>query len=221
MVTAFAYLLARLFLGVIWVVAALAKLTSKQPRSDTVVELGGLSRPLAHFVGRFLPWIELVLGLLLLIGERTFLVSAISAGLLALFTLVIVPHLLRGEQIACNCFGQWGRAKISWLSVVRNGVLCAAAVVVMRDSTQYLSLEGYLSHGSPLTSSPPPVEFIPVLLMMAVCLLLWLLARSTWETLLAMAKAEDGPMEGQLEQQWLRRRLRLREPASVSVTKGE
>jgi uncharacterized membrane protein YphA (DoxX/SURF4 family) len=217
----FVVLLARLLLGGVWVVAALAKLTSKQSRGETVAELGRIPRPLANIVGALLPWIELALGVLLLVGKWTVSASAVSAALLALFTVVIATHLVRGQRVACNCFGQWGRTTISWLSVARNGALFAAAVVVARDPLPYLSLDGYQQHGSGLSAAPPPMEFIPVLLIAVVCLFLWTLAVSVWETALAIAKAEGGPMAGQSLQLMLRRRLRWSESGQAPVTKEE
>src|SRR5438105_4554525 len=101
-------LLARLALGSMWIMAGAAKLAQKQPHGEAVDKFGLLPRPLAGAVGTALPYLELALGLFLLIGQWTAPAAAVSAALLLLFSLAIGINLIHGRKVECHCFGQAG-----------------------------------------------------------------------------------------------------------------
>jgi hypothetical protein len=52
------------------------------------------------------------------------------AGLLAAFTVAVGSAVLRGLDIDCGCFGT-GSGPASWLTVMRNLALLAAAVALL------------------------------------------------------------------------------------------
>lgn len=79
------------------------------------------------FVAHTLPFVEIVLGLLLLIGWQfrvwAAMVTAILAGFLALVTRAYLLHM----EINCGCFGT--PEPLTILTVVRDSALVALAVV--------------------------------------------------------------------------------------------
>ena len=64
----------------------------------------------AKVVGAALPFVEMALGVLLLIGLATRLAAGISAALLVVFIAGIASAWARGLAIDCGCFGKGGRA---------------------------------------------------------------------------------------------------------------
>jgi uncharacterized membrane protein YphA (DoxX/SURF4 family) len=79
-------------------------------------------------VARVLPWVELALGLLLIVG-RWLRTAAIAASLmLAVFFGLMVRADVTGMEINCGCFGP-GEV-ISWKTLVRDGALLAASLYV-------------------------------------------------------------------------------------------
>jgi uncharacterized membrane protein YphA (DoxX/SURF4 family) len=59
-------------------------------------------------VGSTLPFVEIVVGLLLVVGLATRLSAAVTAALLAAFTAGIAAAWARGLAIDCGCFGGGG-----------------------------------------------------------------------------------------------------------------
>jgi len=79
-----------------------------------------------ELTARVLPWGELCLGVLLIAGVWRRISTTIASLLLTAFLGLMVRALLKGMQIDCGCFGPG--EKISWLTLVRDSGLLAAAV---------------------------------------------------------------------------------------------
>ena len=77
------------------------------------------------------PWIELVVGAVLVVqlARRPAAIAAI--GLLIVFTALIVSRLRRGEHPPCACFGALSATPIGIRHVVRNAVLVAFALLAL------------------------------------------------------------------------------------------
>jgi uncharacterized membrane protein YphA (DoxX/SURF4 family) len=73
--------LGRLVLGSMWLAAAVGKFRPRTSRAEAVAGLGLLPQPAAAVVGAALPWVELALGGLLIIGQWTTAAAWVSAGL--------------------------------------------------------------------------------------------------------------------------------------------
>ena len=143
-------LLAQLALGVIWVAAALAKLTTRQFGRHAIARFNLLPSALASVVGIVLPWTELSLGGLLLSGQWTRAAAGASVVVLSVFTFAIVVSLVRGDHVECSCFGQWRSNRISWWSVARNAGLAALAAIA--------ALPASLPLGRIVGGAGPPCE---------------------------------------------------------------
>jgi hypothetical protein len=78
---------------------------------------------------RATPWIELVLGGLLVARVGYPWTPVLAALLLVGFTALLVLNLLHDRRPPCACFGQLSVKPLSWSAVVRNGALFAAAAV--------------------------------------------------------------------------------------------
>jgi uncharacterized membrane protein YphA (DoxX/SURF4 family) len=121
-------LVAGVLLGVVFCVAAGTKLTRGPAWVADAAALGG-PRVLYPLV----PWIELVLGALLVVRVAPVAVAAGAVAVLAAFTALLAANLARGRRPVCACFGEWSRRPLGALHVARNLVLIALAVVVLLD----------------------------------------------------------------------------------------
>jgi len=79
-------------------------------------------------LGRTIPWLELLLGLLLAAGVAVRYSAAAAAILLAAFFAVMLQAYIKGMGIDCGCFGLG--EKISPLTLTRDGALLAATILL-------------------------------------------------------------------------------------------
>ena len=93
------------------------------------VEAQALGAPKS--IAPIVPWIEIVLGALLIVQLEPEVVGALSVALLVAFTLLIMRQLQKGEQPVCACFGSWSSKPLSWNHVVRNAGFIALAVITI------------------------------------------------------------------------------------------
>ena len=87
-----------------------------------------------RWVVAVLPWLELVVGGLLVaqVGGRW--TAALACLLLAVFTVAVAIRLRLGDQVPCGCFGETSSEPVSRATLVRNLVLTLiAAVGVLRS----------------------------------------------------------------------------------------
>ncbi len=111
--------LARSLVGIVLLAAGLTKL--KLPSHQLLQVIWGyelLPKPAAVVLAYGLPWLEITLGGLLLIGLWSRPVSLASIGLLLIFSGGIALNLLRGKRNACGCFQLV--TPVQWRLVYRN-----------------------------------------------------------------------------------------------------
>lgn len=74
-------------------------------------------------LARLVPMIELALALALVVAPRTGIVAVLLVGV---FTVVLARA---DDGVSCACFGSASSEPVSWVQLVRNGMLAAAAGV--------------------------------------------------------------------------------------------
>lgn len=85
----------------------------------------GLPRPAAVV----LPWVEVVVGALLVAQFGGRWTAAAALALLVAFTVAVASKVASGDAVPCACFGSFGHAPVSTRTLARNLVLIALAVV--------------------------------------------------------------------------------------------
>lgn len=143
-------LVARLVLGGLFVYAGALKVTVPKEAGLAVQAYRLFPPDIARTIGYALPTIEIILGLLLIVGLFTRLAAAAVGLLLVAFVIGIVSVWVRGYNIDCGCFGGGGDVTASGRNlryateIVRDGLMIAlAAFLVWRPRTP-LSLDRFL-----------------------------------------------------------------------------
>ena len=131
-----AALILRIALGGILIYAAYVKL--RVPWQIFAMGIDSykiLPESAAMFVARTLPWFELLIGVLLIVGRLRRISTTVTSALLLVFFGLMVRAYAKGMEIDCGCFGP-GEA-ISWKTLLRDGSMLAGAifttVVAFRD----------------------------------------------------------------------------------------
>ena len=99
---------ARLGLAAVFLVAGALKVGDLAASGRAVNAYHLMSFDAARVVGGVQPFVEMALGVLLLVGVATRLTAAIAALLLVIFIAGIVSAWARGLQIDCGCFSKGG-----------------------------------------------------------------------------------------------------------------
>jgi len=102
-------LAARLALGGVLVVAGAIKIPYPYKAAAAMRAYELLPNSFASFFGYILPWFEVGLGLLLILGVATRISGLIGALLMLLFIGAISSAWARGLTIDCGCFGGGGQ----------------------------------------------------------------------------------------------------------------
>lgn len=140
---------ARLGLAAVWLVAGGLKVGDLAESARAVNAYQLMSYDTAKIVGAVQPFLEIALGLLLLIGLSTRFTAIISAVLMTVFIAGIVSAWARGLRIDCGCFSAGGElaagAGTSYgLDVARDLVFLAlSGLLAWRPRTRF-SLDGLL-----------------------------------------------------------------------------
>lgn len=101
-------LVARMVVGGVWIVAGWLKIPDPAESVRAVRAYDLLPEAIVPTVGYMLPALELIVGVLLVVGLGTRLVASISAVLQVAFIVGIGSAWARGLQIECGCFGGGG-----------------------------------------------------------------------------------------------------------------
>jgi len=101
-------LVARLYLGGMWLYYSIPKLMSPDSNELSVRAFRLLPNSLVNPFAYTQPYVELALGILLIIGLGTRLVALFSALLLLVYIGGIISLGARGIQISCGCGGSGG-----------------------------------------------------------------------------------------------------------------
>jgi uncharacterized membrane protein YphA (DoxX/SURF4 family) len=97
--------LARLILGGVFIWAAVNKIPEAGSLAETMTRFELLPEPLILPFAYFLPWLELVCGLGLVLGIYVRGASWWAAILLVVFIIALGANLSRGLEVDCGCFG--------------------------------------------------------------------------------------------------------------------
>ncbi|HEY5879567.1 MAG TPA: MauE/DoxX family redox-associated membrane protein [Nakamurella sp.] len=127
-------LLARLTLAGVFLVSGAIKASDARETVVAVRAYQLLPESMVSTVAAVMPYLELALGLLLLVGLATRLTATIGAVVLVMFIAAVISAAARGLSIDCGCFGGGGQ--------VDPGDT-AYAEEILRDLL-FLALAGYL-----------------------------------------------------------------------------
>jgi uncharacterized membrane protein YphA (DoxX/SURF4 family) len=101
-------LLSRLILGGVLFAAGALKIGNLQKSAMAVRAYEMLPVELANFLGYALPWIEIGIGLLLIVGASVKICGLLGAFTMFAFIIAIAQAWARGLSIDCGCFGGGG-----------------------------------------------------------------------------------------------------------------
>jgi len=159
-------LFARLLLAGVLLVAGVGKLRENNP-GLLLAEVSFLPLPLARLAARLLPFVELAIGGLLLLGLLTNIAGLAAAAMFLLFSIVLARKLLLGKTENCHCFGSFSAGTLTWGALLRNLLLLTTALLLTFTGSAWLALD-YLVVAGRQGVYPPALDGLPVLLLAGI-----------------------------------------------------
>ncbi len=131
--------LLRLYIGGLFVFASLYKINHAVEFAESLANYQLVPYWAVNFLAVTLPWLELICGLLLLIGFRAKSITVIIGIMMTMFTVALVINVIWGSPISCGCFSTSGDL-IGWNTVLRD-VIWLAMIVHIYYFDRMLHLE--------------------------------------------------------------------------------
>ena len=122
-------LLGQIVIGLVFLAAGLAKVGDAssfalQIRHYRLVPFG-----LENLLAVTLPWIELLAALAILLRLHPRAGSAVGAGFMVLYVVVVAVAVARGLDIECGCFGTADAGRVGVAKLLENAGLLAVSVL--------------------------------------------------------------------------------------------
>ena len=147
--TPYLVLFARLCVAGVFLASSIGKLMDRPGTEASMSRYTFLPSGAGKLIANVFPFIELAVGVFLLLGLFTRLASVAAVLLFVLFTGLILYDLTHSQNTSCHCFGRLSDEKLTPVAVVRNVVLMLLSLLVFAGFDGWLSLDEALNASNP------------------------------------------------------------------------
>jgi len=120
---------ARIVLGAVFMYASFDKMANPQVFADIINNYRLIPVQLVNPLAIFLPWLELITGLLLITGKWVKSSLLLYSTFLVIFIIGLSQALIRGLDISCGCFSvNPSSTSEVWLRIVEDFILLFISV---------------------------------------------------------------------------------------------
>jgi uncharacterized membrane protein YphA (DoxX/SURF4 family) len=139
-------LLARVYLGGVFLMACWHKILDPASFAVDIATYQMLPVELVNPMAVVLPWIELLAGLMMVLGLGSRASGLLVSGMMAVFIVAVTSAWQRGLQMSCGCFASKAMAEdpISGLTVLRDLGWLALGLVVLFFDRRPLGLDRFV-----------------------------------------------------------------------------
>ncbi len=134
----------RCAIGVVFVWASVDKILHPEQFARAVANYHILPPVLVNLFALILPWVELICGLCLILGQWQRAASLVLACVIVMFIAAVGVSMWRGLDIHCGCFNASSGRKIGGTLLIEDLALLAATVLLLSRSRDSLGLSGFL-----------------------------------------------------------------------------
>jgi uncharacterized membrane protein YphA (DoxX/SURF4 family)/rhodanese-related sulfurtransferase len=121
----------RLLLGLLFIISGMFKFIDLGTFYDTINMFNIVSAKIAYFIAIFVPSIEFVCGIFIILGVFIQFSFIILSFFMAVFIYSISINLFKGRLFSCNCFGPFMLSDtITWYSVLFDAVLLMLLIFI-------------------------------------------------------------------------------------------
>lgn len=147
-----------LMIGMTFLLSGGAKLSDLQGTARITMMMGILPKSIAKIVGPSFPFVEIVVGALLLTGVQPLLVSVVAQLMIVSFLIINGKAIVEGKDIACNCFGRLLSGKIGLGGLFHSIILFGCGlIVIFYHEISFVSFVQHASYEETLTIVFPAI----------------------------------------------------------------
>ena len=137
----------RIFLGMMFIFSGIFKAIDPYSFSKVIILYKIIPEIVVPYAAIVVPYVELMVGSLLIIGFRIRSVSFISILLMIVFTIAITVNVIRGESFDCGCFelSRFGiNEDVSVKLIIRDIVILVVFYIIFSAEKHFFSLDNTL-----------------------------------------------------------------------------
>lgn len=117
-------LLVRIVLGALFIFSSMDKIANMPEFAKIILNYKILPVQLVNPLAIFLPWLEFVIGLCLVIGKFEKAALIIYSAMLVVFIIALSQALIRGLDISCGCFSvEPSTTSEVWLRIIEDIIM--------------------------------------------------------------------------------------------------
>jgi uncharacterized membrane protein YphA (DoxX/SURF4 family) len=137
----------RWYLGVVFIAASLHKIAHPQSFALTIATYDILPLVLVNPMAIVLPYVEVVAGVMLIVGLRVRAAALLVLAMMVVFTIAVALALAQGIDASCGCFAAQSLDEdpISLRTVARDLGWTVAALYVLLVDRRPLGLDGVIA----------------------------------------------------------------------------
>ena len=121
----------RIGFAVLLILASGHKILYPYEFAESVSNYGIFGPDPSRWIAVWLPYLEALLGLLLLTGIWIDATAALNAGLMIAFLLLVGQAYARGLDIRCGCYFFEGETALGLRKIIENTILCGSAILLL------------------------------------------------------------------------------------------
>lgn len=140
----FLSLLARLVLGIVFILASVGKIADPSSFAKEIYNYGLVMEPMINLMALILPWIEIIIAIFIILGVRLKASAAISSFLLVIFIIAITIAVSLGKDINCGCFAN-SSAKVGLQKILEDVGLLILSLYIVFFPVKKLTFESFFN----------------------------------------------------------------------------
>lgn len=122
---------ARVILGVVFIYASLDKIQHPGEFAQAIYNYRMVPNVVINVMAIVLPWLELICGILIIVGVFVRGSALLIGAMLAVFIIALSSALMRGLDISCGCFTLEGGRSVAANTLVEDILLIICAGIAL------------------------------------------------------------------------------------------